>query len=112
MIQESIGREKCRQEVIELTALMRDDSDFSDIREILASKHLLPANTLLAGLVSGEDDSQYGILIVDAGQCILFDINSDRSLIRWESVDDISVLERDFDAIAVGVEMKLNGEVL
>ncbi|RKN18956.1 hypothetical protein D7147_16275 [Micromonospora musae] len=106
-----ISSGELRLEVAKLTSLMRDDSDFSDLRDVLTSKDLPPGDTLLAGLVSGEDDSQYGVLVVGAGECVLFEIDSHGSLIRWEVVDDISALEDDFDAIAVGVEMKSNGEL-
>jgi hypothetical protein len=104
-------REELRQEVTELTDLMREDSDFADIRQILAARSLPPDDTLLAGLISGDDDSQYGVLITGAGQCVLFETDPRGSLIRWEDVDDIARLENDFAAVAVGVEMKRNGEI-
>ncbi|WP_132349138.1 hypothetical protein [Micromonospora sp. 15K316] len=105
----SISGDELRLEVSELTALLRDDGDFSGIRDAVTSRGLSPADTVLAGLVSGEDGSQYGVLVVGAGECVLFEIDPHGSLIRWEVVGDISTLERDFDAIAVGVEMKLTG---
>jgi hypothetical protein len=104
-------QEELRQEVTELTELMREDSDFADIRTILSAQGLPPGETLLAGLISGEDDRQHGVLIADAGQCVLFETDARGTLIRWETVDDIARLENDFDAVAVGVEMKRNGEI-
>jgi hypothetical protein len=104
-------QEELRQEVTELTDLMREDSDFADIREILAAQGLPPDDTLLAGLITSGDNRQYGVLITDAGQCVLFETDARGTLILWETVDDIARLENDFDAVAVGVEMKRNGEI-
>ena len=104
-------QEELRQEVTELTDLMREDSDFADIRKILAAQGLQPEDTLLAGLITGGDDRQYGVLITGAGQCVLFETDARGTLILWETVDDIARLENDFDAVAVGVEMKRNGEI-
>ena len=104
-------REELRQEVTELTDLMREDSDFADIRTILAAQGLPPDETVLAGLISGEDDRQYGVVITGAGECVLFETDARGTLILWEPVDDLARLEGDFDAVAVGVEMKRNGEI-
>ncbi|MEV4813912.1 hypothetical protein [Micromonospora avicenniae] len=103
----SIGQADLRREVGELTTLMREDSDFADIRKILTAKDVAPADTLLAGLISGDDGSQYGVLIVRSGRCLLFETDSCGVRIRWENVDDLSVLVDGFDAVAVGVEMML-----
>ena len=104
-------REELRHEVIELTDLMREDGDFADIREILAARGLPPDDTLLAGLIGGEDDSLSGVLITGAGECVLFETGARGSLVRWEPVDDIGRLDTDFDAVAVGIEMKRTGEI-
>lgn len=110
---ESTENELLRQEVTELTELMRDDSDFSDVREILTSKGLSPVDTWLAGYISGEEGGIYGVFIVDdAGRCVLFETDTYGELIRWDTAPDIAALERDFRAVATGVEMKLAGEVL
>lgn len=74
----------------------------------LTSQGVAPADTLLAGLISGDTDSQYGVLIVRSGRCLLFETDSCGVLIRWENVDELSVLVDDFDAVAVGVEMMLD----
>jgi hypothetical protein len=100
-----------RQEVSELTELMRDDESYRDIRDVLAAKGLSPADAVLAGLISGEDNSQYGVLVLDDESCVLFATNPRGSLLRWETVRDIATLETDFRTIAVGLEMKRNGEI-
>jgi hypothetical protein len=85
---------------------MRGDSDFADLRAVLVAHGLAPGSTLLAGLIDGEDNSSYGVFIVDGGQCVAFELDSGRKLTRWEFVDDIASLEDDFAAL-VGRAMKL-----
>lgn len=101
--------EEQRLEVEELTELLREDSDFADLRRIVTAQGLALDDTLLAGLISGEDDSQYGVLIGEAGRCYVFQTDSRGAMTRWEAVEDVSVLADDFDAVAVGVEMKRSG---
>jgi hypothetical protein len=100
-----------RQEVIELTDLMRNDSDFSDIREVVLAKGLPLNDTLLAGLIEGEEENRYGALVTSSGQCITFLIDSVGRLVEWNLIEDTSVLSDDFDAIAIGVQMKLDSEL-
>ncbi|MDZ5446532.1 hypothetical protein U2F26_28055 [Micromonospora sp. 4G57] len=52
-----------RLEVSELTELLREDSDFADLRNLLAARGLHASEVLLAGLIGGEDNSQYGVFI-------------------------------------------------
>jgi hypothetical protein len=103
--------EELREEVTELTDLMRDDGDFAGIRKVLAAQGLSPDDTVLAGLISGGDDSQYGVLLTGAGECVVFETDPRGSLVRWETVEDITTLAEDFGAVAVGAEMKRNGEI-
>jgi hypothetical protein len=107
---EKSGAELLRQEVIELTDLMRTDSDFSDIRKVVIAKGLSLTDTFLVGLIGGEDGHHYGALVTDSGQCITFLIDSAGRLAEWNLIDDISALSDDFDAVAIGVQMKLDSD--
>ncbi|SCL36239.1 hypothetical protein GA0070624_5498 [Micromonospora rhizosphaerae] len=103
--------EELRLEVEELTDLLREDSDFADLRDLLAARGLRASDVLLAGFISGEDNSQYGVLIAADLQCIQFEINSARRLILWETIEDVGVLANDFAAVAIGMAMRRAGHL-
>ena len=56
------AEELLRQEVEELTDLMRHSPSFADFREALAEKGLTASQTVLAGLIEGEDESRCGVI--------------------------------------------------
>jgi hypothetical protein len=98
-------------EVKELTDLLRNDDSFSHLRELLADRGLIASETILAGMISSEDNSDYGAFLTATGHCMAFETGPDGSLTRWERVDDITTLEDDFEAIAVGVSMQRRGRI-
>ena len=97
-------------EVRELTDLLRYDGNFSDLREALAARGLMVSETILVGLIGGEDNGDYGAMLTAGGHCMVFETDSDGSLTRWERVD-ITTLEDSFEAIAVGVSMQRRGQI-
>lgn len=101
-----------RQQVRELTDLLRQSPSMAYFRDILATKGLPASKTILAGLIDSEDNSQYGVIITAAQECIVFETAGDDSLIKWETVKDPSTLTDDFgDAASVGLSMLRNGEI-
>jgi hypothetical protein len=105
------SEEQLEQEVRELTDLLRTDATFADLREALATKGLSASDTILAGLVEGEDESRYGVVLTADRQCVLFESDPDGSLIRWEIVEDPSTLTTDFQAVGVGIAMQKEGQI-
>jgi hypothetical protein len=113
---EAVGRygtgEQLRQEVKELTDLLRNDPAFADLRELLTAHGLSPTETLLAGFIGSEDDSMYGVFVTGALGCVVFETGPAGDLFRWESTDDLDALAEDFRAVAVGVAMKRSGQIV
>jgi hypothetical protein len=100
-----------RLEVSELTELLREDSDFAGLRSLLTAQGRHASKVLLAGLVCGEDNSQYGVFITADLQCLLFEIGPSNQLVRWERVEDVDALAKDFSAVNVGIAMRRAGEL-
>ncbi|MGI5178416.1 hypothetical protein ACQEVZ_18985 [Dactylosporangium sp. CA-152071] len=112
MSSHSISPEDLRQEVVELTELLRDDESFRDVYNLVISKGLTIGDVLLAGLVENEDTGdQYGLLVVEDGQCVVFELDRYGSVKHWERIDDVSVLDDEFFTVAVAVAMKRSGDV-
>lgn len=100
-----------RLEVRELTELLREDSAFADLRDLLTARGLQASEVLLAGLIEGEDNSQYGVVIAADLLCFMFEIGGGDQLVRWEEIEDVDALARDFSAVGVGIAMKRSGEL-
>jgi hypothetical protein len=103
--------EQLRQEVRELTDLLRTDGSFADLRDVLAARGLLVSQTLLAGLIEGEDEHQYGVFITAGLELVRFEIGRNAQLISWKIVDDPDVLAEDFASAAIGITMKRAGQI-
>jgi hypothetical protein len=103
--------DQLRQEVRELTELLRTDVSFADLRGVLATRGLDPSHVLLAGLIEGEEEHQYGVLIAVGFELIRFEIGRKADPILWEIVDDPDVLVRSFSAVVIGIKMKRAGQI-
>jgi hypothetical protein len=100
--------EPLQQEVKKLTHLLRHADSFADLREALAAKGLLTSEVILAGLIEGEDESRYGVILTANQKCIRFETASNGSLARWETIDEPDTLTSEFQAVSVGISMMKN----
>lgn len=107
----AVTEELLRQEVEELTDLLRSDAAFADLRDVLTDRGLLPSETLLAGLIESEDESSYGVFLTVDLHCIRFETGPDGELTEWRNIDDLSALTKDFQAVAVAIAMRRAGEI-
>ncbi|BBH70816.1 hypothetical protein ACTI_75010 [Actinoplanes sp. OR16] len=98
-----------RLEVQELTELLREDSDFRNLRVLLAAHGLRASEVLLAGLIGSEDNSEYGVFITKDLRCFCFELGPSNQLIRWEQVANVGPLLDDFSALTVGIAMMRAG---
>lgn len=104
------GEELLEQEVRELTEILRAKNS-AKLQALLASKGLLASETVLAGMIWGQDGSELGALLTKNQECIVFETAPDGSLIRWETVDDLDTLTDAFQAVSVGLSMMRSGQI-
>lgn len=103
--------ELLQQEVRELTSLLRHADSFADLRDALAARGLAASQIILAGLIEGEDESRYGVILTANQECIRFEADPGGSLTRWENIDNPDVLTSGFQAVSVGISMMRRGQI-
>ena len=62
-----------RQEVAELTELVRSDPDWADLREVLRVNGLSPAEVILASFCEDEQGHECGLLVTPRGEIIEYE---------------------------------------
>ena len=100
-----------QQEVRELTDLLRHAGSFAELRDALAARGSPASETILAGLIEGEDGSRYGVILTASQECVRFETASNGSITRWELIDKPDALTSDFQAVSVGISMMRSGEI-
>jgi hypothetical protein len=100
-----------KDEVVELTELLRTDASLDALRSLLENRGLRADETILAGLIDSEDMSQYGVLLTREARLVAFEIAPDGAVRRWDDVEDPRLLEADFQAVAVAVDLQRRGEI-
>jgi hypothetical protein len=68
--------ELLRQEVRELTELMRVGPGFGDFRNALTAAGIAPENCLLAGFVEDEEENEFGALVTVDGRIFVYERNT------------------------------------
>jgi hypothetical protein len=105
------SEELLRLEVRELTDLLRHHDSFAGFRDTLAAKGIPASVAILAGLIEGEDERRFGVILTAGQECVLFETARDDSLIRWEIIDDPRALGYAFQAVLVGIAMVRAGQI-
>ncbi len=103
--------ELLQQEVRELTDLLRHADSFADLRDALAARGSSASETILAGLIEGEDESRYGVILTANQECVRFETAPNGSITGWEIIDKPDALTSDFQAVSVGISMMRSGEI-
>lgn len=103
--------ELLRQEVRELTDLLRHADSLADLRDTLTARGLAASETILAGLIEGVDESRYGVILTASQGCVLFETAPDGSLTRWEIIEEPDTLTSSFQAVSVGISMVKRGQI-
>lgn len=101
-----------RQEVRELTALLRSEASFADLRELLGRRNLAASEVVLAGLIESEDESSLGVFVLPDLRCILFETSPGGGLVRWDTMENAGALADSFRAVEVAVSMRRNNELV
>lgn len=105
------SEELLRLEVRELTGLLRHHDSFAGFRDTLAARGIPASVAILAGLIEGEDERRFGVILTAGQECVLFETARDGSLIRWEIIDDPRALGYAFQAVLVGIAMVRAGQI-
>lgn len=95
-----------RQEVGELTALLRNDEDWADVRIALESKGLPANKVVLAGFMEDARENEFGVVIT--GELKVFEYQRDtsgdpRRFVGWHAVDNPRDLLDTFPAVEFGM---------
>ncbi len=97
-----------KQEVLELTALLRNEAILEDLRALLQKSGIDPQKVLLAGFLEGEDGIESGVLITSGGEVYQFERMLSHSEFKvFNRVDDTSTLAETYPALAVALEMDI-----
>jgi hypothetical protein len=103
--------ELLQQEVRELTDLLRHADSFADLRAALDARGSPASETILAGLIEGEDESRYSVILTASQECVRFEATPNGSLTTWEIIDEPDALTSDFQAVSVGISMMRRGQI-
>jgi hypothetical protein len=103
-------RRMLRKEVEELTAKLRDDPEWDDLRRVLRRRRIRPAEVLLASFMEDEDGIEFGVLVtsdrrvIDYRRRIAVHRQGPRVLAWRDRTDDAGVIT-DFPQVAIALEM-------
>lgn len=91
-----------RQEVEELTELLREDPAWEDLRRALREKDVAPENLVLAGFFEDEDEHEFGAIVTAAGRIFQFQRSSaagSSGFLEWVERNNPEVLLDTFPAV-------------
>ncbi len=98
-----------KQEVEELTEMLRSDEAFEHVRDYLAKLKFAVNDVLLAGWTESENGWQGGAVVhIDSKHTYLFEINDWRTSTtfdKWDRVQSIKSAVAKYPAVAVAVSL-------
>jgi hypothetical protein len=97
-----------RQEVVELTAFVRHDPAWADLREAIVSQGFRIDEVFMAGFCEDEIGNEYGGLVTTAGEMFEFQRSSargSRAFLSWKRLGDIEALADSFAAAETALRM-------
>ena len=103
--------ELLRQEVTELTDMLRSGDGFNALRNALIARKIPVDKTIFAGFMENEDEDEYGVIITHELKCIAWEADRHESITRWETISDPDSLAGEFEALPVGISMVRSGEI-
>ncbi len=96
-----------RQEVAELTELLRTDPVLEALRDALRSKGFHAEQVMLAGFVEDEEEHEWGAIITGDGRVFLYEreTRADSSgFVSFEESSDVSTAIQLYPAVRVALE--------
>ena len=96
-----------KQEVEELTELLRHEEVLGDLRALLRKRGQEPAELLLAGLIENAEGSEGDVIVTPNGEVFEFERNVRQAegFSHWGKITDISELVAKYPAILVALQM-------
>ncbi len=97
-----------RQEVNELTDLLRHAPNWSELRDALESKDLPTQRIVLAGFMEDSEGNERGVVITDKQEVFEFQRNTtsrSRDFVEWRAVTNTEELLDIFPAVKLGLEV-------
>jgi hypothetical protein len=95
-----------RQEVEELTGLLREDPAWADLRKALREEGLALADLVLAGFFEDEDGHEFGAVVTAARRVFQFKRSSaagSSGFLEWAERDNPEVLLDTFPAVVEAI---------
>lgn len=97
-----------KQEVTELTDLLRDEEALHELRTAIAGKGLRVEDLLLAGFLEDEEEREWGALVNRDARVFLYErstADDARGFTEFQEVTDIAEAIELYPAIRVALEM-------
>lgn len=101
------SKDLLRQEVLELTALLREEDVLEDLREVLLRAGHRPSALLLGGFLEDAAGYEAGVLVSSQGAVFEFerDLAKSNDFKTFNAVQDPSTLLHRYPALLVAIEM-------
>jgi hypothetical protein len=107
-VMKEIDPQLLRQEVEELTQLLREDAAWGDLRSALESKGLSSDRVVLAGFMEDEEANEFGVIVTDTLETFEYqrDTSGDSDcFVVWRAVANPRELLGTFPAVEYGREL-------
>lgn len=106
-----------KQEVLELTKLLRDDEDWGDLRDILTEKGFNLSQIALVSLMEDDEENEYGVIVtkdIKISEYSRSTQNGNNNIDNFK-IKDITNEKDEIDKypqISVAIDMIKNEEIL
>ena len=103
-----------KQEILELTELLREDEEWEDLRNILVKNGFDLNQLLLVSFVEDEEENEFGVIVTKDLKAIEYSRSTsddEENTDSFNSKEIISGMDK-YPQISVAIDMINNGEVL
>ena len=109
--------ELCKQEILELTELLRYDEEWEDLRDILTKKGFALSQIALVSFMEDEEENEYGVIVTKDMRVTEYSRSTQNGNNNVDSfkIKDITTAKDEIDKypqIDVAINMIKNQEIL
>lgn len=106
-----------KQEILELTELLRDDEDWGDLKEILTNKGFNVSKIALVSFMEDDEENEYGVIVTKDIKISEYSRSTQngKNNIKNFKIKDITNEKDEIDKypqISVAIDMIKNEEIL